>query len=127
MQQHITQYRMKALCEALSVSRSGFHAWLHRPINTSKLAFKEAVSANYRAHKARAGAPSITAEIKATGFDVSVRSVGRIMQILGLRARGCCKFKCTTDSNHKYGGSPNLLNHQFTVTRPNQVGVGDIT
>ncbi len=127
MQQHITQYRMKALCEALSVSRSGYRAWLHRPVNTYKLAFKEAVSVSYRAHKARAGAPSIAAEIKAKGFNVSVRTVGRIMQRLGLRARGCRKFKCTTDSNHKYGASPNLLDRQFTVIRPNQVWVGDIT
>ena len=127
MQQHITQYRMKALCEALSVSRSGYRAWIHRPVNTYKLVFKEVVSISYRAHKARAGAPSITAEIKAKGFNVSVRTVGRIMQSLGLRARGCRKFKRTTDSNHKYGASPNMLDRQFTVTRPNQVWVGDIT
>ena len=127
MQQHITQYRMKALCEALCVSRSGYRAWLHRPVNAYKLAFKEAVSASYRSHKARAGAPSIAAEIKVKGFNVSVRTVGRIMQRLGLRARGCRKFKRTTDSNHKYGASPNLLERQFTVTRPNQVWVGDIT
>ena len=46
---------------------------------------------------------------------------------LGLRARGCRQFKCTTVSNHKYGASPNLLDREFTVTRPNQVWVGDIT
>jgi len=113
MQQHITQYQMKALYEALCVSRSGYRAWLLRLVNTYKLAFKEADSVSYRAHKARAGAPSITAEIKAKGFNVSVRTVGRIMQRLGLRARGCRKFKRTTDSNHKYGASPNLLDRKL--------------
>lgn len=127
MQQHITQYRIKALCEALAVSRSGYRAWLYRPVNRVKLAFKEAVSKSYQFHKARAGAPSITADIKTSGFNVSVRTVGRMMQRLGLRARGCRKFKRTTDSNHKYGASPNLLDRQFTVARPNQVWVGDIT
>ena len=127
MQQHITQYRMKSLCEALSVSRSGYRAWLHRPANPYKEAFKETVSVSYRTHKGRAGAPSINAEIKAKGFNVSVRTVGRIMQRVGLRARGCRKFKRTTDSNHKYAASPNLLDRQFTVARPNQVWVGDIT
>jgi len=127
MQQHITQYRMKSLCEALSVSLSGYRAWLHRPVNPYKEALKETVSISYRAHKARAGAPSITAEIKAKGFNMSVRTVGRMMQRLGLRARGCRKFKRTTDSNHKYGASPNLLERQFTATRPNQVWVVDIT
>ena len=127
MQQHMTQCQMKALCEALAVSRSGYRAWLHRPVNPYKEALKETVSISYSAHKARAGAPSITAEIKAKSFNVSVRTVGRIMQRLGLRARGCRKFKRTTDSNHKYGASPNLLERQFTATRPNQVWVGDIT
>ena len=127
MQQHITRYRMKALCEALSVSRSGYQTWLRRPANMYKLALKEVISTSYHSHKARVGAPSITAEIQAKGFSVSVRTVGRMMQSLGLRAKGCRKFKRTTDSNHKYGASPNLLDRQFTVTRPNQVWVGDIT
>ena len=43
MQQHITQYRMKALCEALAVSRSSYRSWLCRPVNQCKLAFKEEV------------------------------------------------------------------------------------
>ena len=127
MQQHITQYRIKALCEALQVSLSGHSAWLYRPVNRVKLAFKEAVSKSYLYHKARAGAPSIAAEIEAKGFSVSVRTVGRIMQRLDLLTRGCRKFKRTTDSNHKYGASPNLLEHQFTAIHPNQVWVGDIT
>lgn len=95
--------------------------------NIYKLAFKKAVSVSYCAHKARAGAPSITAEIQAKVFNVSVRTVGRMMRSLGLRAKGCRKFKCTTDSNHKYGASPNLLDRQFMVARPNQMWVGDIT
>lgn len=114
---------MKALCEALSVSRNGYRAWLHRPVNTCKLAFKEADSANSHSHKARTGGPSIAADIK----EMSVRTVGRIRHRLGLHARGCRKFKCTTDSNHKYGAPPNLLERQYTLTRPNQVWVVDIT
>ena len=118
---------MKALCEALVVSRSGYRAWLNRPVNSIKLEFTEAVSPCYQSHNARAGAPSIAADIKTKGFNVNVRTVGRIIRSLGLRARGCRKFKRTTDSNHKYGASPNLLYRQFTVTRPNQVWVDDIT
>ena len=58
---------------------------------------------------------------------MSVRIVGRMMRGLGSRARGCRKFKCTADSNRKYGASPNLHDRQFTATRPNQVWVSDIT
>ena len=127
MQQHLTQYRTVALCEALQVSRSGFHAWLARPVNARKLQLSTAIAACHASHQARAGAPSIAADIQAQGLCVSVRTVGRIMQNLGLRAKSCRKFKRTTDSSHQYGASPNLLNRAFIVSKPNQVWVGDIT
>ena len=127
MQQHIRTYRMNALCDALRVSRSGFHAWRNRPINADALRLSNAIAACHTSHKARAGAPSIHADLQAQGMGVSVRTVGRIMQALSLRAKYSRKFKRTTDSNHKYGASPNLVNRDFTATRPNQVWVGDIT
>jgi putative transposase len=61
------------------------------------------------------------ASLQAQGFIVGVRTVGRVMRSLGLRAKSSRKFKCTTDSNHKYGTSPKLLNRHFMVIRPNQV------
>ena len=127
MQQHLIQYRMVALCEALGVSASGYYAWCSRPSNKQKTALKEAVRICFAKHKARVGAPSIRAELYAGDTVVSVRTIGRIMQAMGLRAKGSRKFKCTTDSNHKYGASPHLLNRQFAVTKPNQAWVGDIT
>lgn len=127
MQQHIHIYRMNALCEALTVSRSGFHAWRIRLVNQEKLALNQAVKHYHTQHKARVGAPSIHADLQAQGVSVSVRTVGRVMQALSLRAKYSRKFKRTTDSNHQYGASPNLVNRDFTATRPNQVWVGDIT
>jgi len=127
MQQHLTQYQPAALCEALAISRSGYHAWCKRPVNAARQTLTNAVAACHSRHKARAGAPSIAADVQAQGVAVSERTVGRIMQSLGLRAKGSRKFKCTTDSNHQYGASPNLLNRQFQVSQPNQVWVGDIT
>ena len=127
MQQHITTYRMKALCDALRVSRSGFFAWRNRPVNEVRLALSHAITVCYANHKSRAGAPSVVADVEAQGFRVSVRTVGRIMQALSLRAKGSRKFKRTTDSNHQYLASPNLLNRHFKVSAPNQVWVGDIT
>ena len=49
------------------------------------------------------------------------------MRVMGLRAKFAKKFKCTTDSKHKLGLSPNVLQRQFQVDTPNQVWVGDIT
>ena len=64
MQQHLTQYRMSALCEALQVSRSGFHAWRVRPVKERRLQLSTAVATCHTQHQARAGAPSIAADIK---------------------------------------------------------------
>ena len=37
MQQHLSEYPPEALCEALAVSRSGYHAWCNRPVNQARL------------------------------------------------------------------------------------------
>lgn len=100
MQQHFTQYQPASLCEALAVSRSGYHAWCKRPVNQGRFALRQVVTACHVSHKARTGAPSITADVHALGFAVSARTVGRTMEALSLSAKGSCKFKRTTDSNH---------------------------
>jgi transposase InsO family protein len=45
----------------------------------------------------------------------------------GIRAKTVRKFKVTTDSRHNLPVAPNLLDRQFTVSRPNAVWVSDIT
>lgn len=125
MKAHLDQYRMAALCEALSVSRSGYYAWLGRPQRCTQLS--EAIRSCHKTHKARVGAPSVHSELVGSGFYACVRTVGRHMRKLGLRAKGAKKFKRTTDSEHSQAISPNLLERQFKVAKPNQVWVGDIT
>ena len=93
MKAHADQYRMAALCEALSVSRSGYYAWLIRPQRHTRLT--EAIGTCHTAHQARVGAPSVHAELAGSGFNACVRTVGRHMQRLGLRAKGAKKFKRT--------------------------------
>lgn len=49
------------------------------------------------------------------------------MKELGLFCKTTRKFKATTNSKHNYPVAPNRLNRQFTVKKPNQAWVGDIT
>ena len=37
------------------------------------------------------------------------------------------KFKVTTNSNHSYPVAPNLVEQDFTATKPNEIWLGDIT
>jgi putative transposase len=126
MIEHLEQYSMAALCEALRVSSSGFYAW--RRIRQQKVcALDQAVYQAYKAHAGRAGAPCLTGDVQALGVQVSQRTVGRSLQRQGLQCHTKRKFRHTTDSKHGLPVAPNLLNRNFITTKPNQVWVGDIT
>lgn len=116
---------MRALCQALEVSRSGFYAWRSRPEKSSLLDHK--IEQTYGQHKARIGAPAMAQYITKSGFSTSMRTVGRRMQKLGLKARFSKKFRATTNSNHNLPIANNILNRQFVVQKPDQVWVTDIT
>jgi len=49
------------------------------------------------------------------------------MQALSLQAKAARKFKATTDSNHDLPVAPNLLEQNFTASRPNEKWVTDTT
>jgi transposase InsO family protein len=51
----------------------------------------------------------------------------RLMRELKLQARYPKRLKVTTDSNHNESISPNQLDRQFQVAKPNQVWTTDIT
>ncbi len=67
---------------------------------------------------------SIFAKSRAT---LGRRRLGRLMRAAGLACKTRRKFKATTDSKHNLLVADNLLDRQFTVQKPNQVYVSDIT
>ncbi len=73
------------------------------------------------------GVPSLVHDMRDLGYRMSERTVGRKLKKLGLRSKIARKYKYTTDSNHRLPTAPNLLDRQFTVTRPNKVWTTDIT
>lgn len=125
MLEHLQQFRLKALCQGLQVSRSGFFAWRKRARQASPV--DVAVKTAFEIHKGRAGAPCLTGDVHALGIKVSERTIGRSLSRQALRCKHKRKFKHTTDSNHQLPVAKNLLNRNFTTSRPNQVWVGDIT
>jgi putative transposase len=125
MLEHLDQFSLKALCQGLQVSRSGFFAWRKRDRRASPV--DVAVKAAFEIHKGRAGAPCLTADVHALRVKVSERTIGRSLSRQGLRCKHKRKFKHTTDSNHQLPVAENLLNRNFTTSKPNQVWVGDIT
>lgn len=73
------------------------------------------------------GGPRITDSLKDEGFKVSRPRVARLMKKHGIRAKTVRKFKVTTDSDHDYPISPNLLNQDFSASDFGEVWASDIT
>ena len=73
------------------------------------------------------GSPRMTKELKARGRVIGQNKVAAMMRAADLRAKRKRKFKATTDSKHNYPVAPNLLNQDFSVSRPAEVWVSDIT
>ena len=73
------------------------------------------------------GSPRMTMELKAKGRVIGQNKVAAMMRAADMRAKRKKNFKGTTDSKHNYPVAPNLLNQNFSVTRPGEVLVSDIT
>jgi len=123
-------FPVEKMCKVLSVSTSGYYYWLKSPISKRKIwqtLLREQIKQEFYKSKRTYGAPRITKELNMQGIVVSQKTVAKIMKENALRSVFKRKFKTTTDSNHNYPVSPNLLKQNFSVERHNQVWVSDIT
>ena len=124
-------HSISQLCEALCVSRSGYHRWLTRPV--SKRARKDAelaarITASHRASRGNYGAPRIVADLQEEGVQTSRRRCNRLMREQGIRGRKKHRRKPrTTDSRHGQPVAPNILPLIEAPTAPNQIWQTDIT
>ena len=58
---------------------------------------------------------------------VNHKRIECIMSENGIKSRVAKKFKATTNSNHKLPVAENILNRDFTVGKPNEKMVRNIT
>jgi putative transposase len=130
IEQHKQTWPVSLMCGALSVSTSGFYAWLSRPASEQERR-RQALLAEIRAvhaeFKQRYGSPRIHKELQARGIDCNVNTVAKLMHDDGIRAKTARKFKVTTDSKHTRPVADNLLERQFNPSKPNEVWLADIT
>jgi transposase InsO family protein len=131
IEDHRDLWPVRVMCDALSVSPSGFYAWRLRPESSRKIANRELLADIRRIHaqhRERYGAPRIHAELRAEGHAVSRKRVAWVMRQHGIRARAPRRFRiCTTDSKHSLPVAENLLDQNFVADRPDQVWLADIT
>ncbi len=119
-----------AMCEALSVSKSGYYDWLAEPFTERErrdVALASKVRAIFADHRRRYGSPRVPQELRADGEVVNEKRVARIMRETGLVASRSKRFVATTDSAHAEPIAPNLLQRHFTTYARNRVWVTDVT
>jgi putative transposase len=118
------------MCKVFKVSRSGFYAWLNSRPGKRELENQELVrqiKLVYEKSRKTYGSPRITMALKAQAVSVSRPRVARLMQQAQLRAVQSRKFRVTTDSEHFYAVSDNLLDRNFTFQGIAEAWVSDIT
>jgi putative transposase len=113
------------------VIKSAYYAWDKRPESKRSKRKKELtvlVKEEFFGGHRIPGATKIAKQLsQKTGEPVGRRLVSKIMRENGWRSKVVKKYKATTNSNHSLPIAENLLNQDFTASRPNQKWVSDIT
>ena len=84
---HRDIWSVRVICDALSVSPSGFYAWRSRPESPRKIANRELLANIRRVHAQHRERYGIHAELRAEGHAINRMRVARIMRQHGIRAR----------------------------------------
>ncbi len=124
------KYPLPLMRRIMSVSASGYYAWLDRPL--SKRALEEMrleveIRAAHKRTRQTYGPERLARDLAEHGIRVGICRIKRIRRKLGLRCKQQRKFKATTDSRHTLPVAENILGQQFVAYEPNAVWVSDIT
>lgn len=125
----ISKYSMRKMAAFLGVTRPGYYKWMKRrdrPCKDAKLLvqIREVYEQSDRAY----GSPRILRALKAANVRCGKAKVEKLMKHNEIRAISVKKFNVqTTNSQHEFPISENLLQQNFTTNAPNKVWVSDIT
>ena len=124
------QYPPPLTGRMMSVSASGYYAWLDRPLSMrarEEMRLELEIKAADKRTRQTYGPERLQCDLAEHGIEVGICRIKRIRKKLGLRCKQKRKFKATTDSEHKLPVAENILGQQFKVAGPNTVWVSDIT
>ena len=126
---HRGEFDTAVMCRLLGVSRSGFYDWLRHPLSDRALEDQRLLGlivAAYTSSHGVYGAPRIFLDLREAGETCSKHRVARIMRANNIKAlHGYRAPRYTRGATSLL--MPNTLQRGFTVQRPNQAWVTDIT
>ena len=124
------EWSVEFLCNVMGVTSRGFRAWRVRPMSRQQrddMVILAHIREQHRLSLQSYGRPRMTEELQELGVKVGHRRVGRLMRENDIKIIRTQKYKTTTDSNHTFNISPNLLDQDFSANGPNQKWAGDIS
>lgn len=131
MREHGKEYPLQMMCNVLNVSRSGYYAWIKRPLSKRRerqVKLTDQIRRCLKDSRFTYGSPRLTVELKDQGVAVCENTVAKLMKHAGLKARIKRRFvPRTTDANHHNPIAPNRLERQFTAPAPDRTWTCDIT
>lgn len=130
MEKHLSEFQVAKMAEILKVSRSGYYAWLQRAESKRTRENKELLNKIKTIHENSNrvyGSIKIKHSLDESGETVNHKRIEQLMQKNDMRSKVARKFKATTNSKHNLPVAGNLLNREFTVEKPCEKMVSDIT
>ena len=123
-------FPVAALCRLLGVTRQGYYAYANRPLSERlkrERALQACVQQVHAESRGTYGSPRVLAALKQRGEAASKRRVERALRSLGLRGRAPRRWRTTTRANPLHPVVGNVLDRDFTASRPNERWVTDIS
>jgi len=123
-------FPVAALCRLLGVTRQGYYAYANRPPSERlkrERALQQRVQQVHTESRGTYGSPRVLATLKQRGEPASKRRVERALRSLGLRGRAPRRWRSTTRANPLHPVVGNVLDRDFTASRPNERWVTDIS
>jgi len=131
MKKHKGIFSLKRMSSILQVSTSGYYSWLKRGISKrqlDELVLLDFIRSIFEESRKLYGAKKIFEKLKQIGFIVSYKRVCKIMRKYSIKPMYIKAFKVrTTNSNHRFPYSANLVKRNFQADKPNRLWVSDIT
>jgi putative transposase len=133
---HREEYGVEPICRVLPIAPSSYYTQKARQADPSRLparalrdlGLREQIERVWKENQSVYGARKVCLQLKREGVDVARCTVARLMREMGLRGavRGRA-WKTTTIADGDAQRPADLVQRNFTATRPNQLWVADIT
>ena len=121
-------FPIEKMAKLLNVSKSGYYAYLKCATSARELEdikLLEKIQRVYLEGRGVYGSPRIHRELKKEGETCSRKRVAKLMRENKIRAKTNRKWK--KRKKPVLWSAPNLLNQEFTASKPNEIWVSDIT